>query len=153
MFRGDCLTQGPSIEQFEGSAAPYVGANYAVAYSSGTSALHGAAAAAGLGPCDVVDTSPLTFMASANAAHCVGAQPMLMDTRKDTWSIDMSTVPQGVNAFIPILYAGPPVDLTKRQKKAQIVVEDTVHALRPSLQMAQLAIVHIATCSVSHFIP
>jgi hypothetical protein len=63
------LTQGPSIERFEDAVAKYVGAKFAVAYSSGTSALHGAAAAAGLGPGDLVATSPLTFMASANAAR------------------------------------------------------------------------------------
>jgi dTDP-4-amino-4,6-dideoxygalactose transaminase len=64
-LRGDWLTQGPAIEAFEESVANYVGAKFAVAYSSGTSALHGAAAAAGLGPGDELVTSPLTFMASA----------------------------------------------------------------------------------------
>ena len=71
-LRGDWLTQGPSIERFEAAVAEYVGAKYAVAYSSGTSALHGAAAAAGLGPGDVVATSPLTFMASAKCCSLCG---------------------------------------------------------------------------------
>jgi UDP-4-amino-4,6-dideoxy-N-acetyl-beta-L-altrosamine transaminase len=129
VLRGDWLTQGPHIEKFEESVARYVGAKYAVAYSSGTSALHGAAAAAGLGPGDVVATSPLTFMASANAARFVGAQPMLVDINKETWNIEMSAVPPNVRAVIPVHYAGLPVDLSGAQKNKQIIIEDAAHAL------------------------
>lgn len=129
VLRGDWLTQGPSVEKFEESVAQYVGAKFAVAYSSGTSALHGAAAAAGLGPGDVVATSPLTFMASANAARFVGAQPMLVDIREDTWNIDMAAVPQDVQAIIPVHYAGLPVDLSGVQDNRQVIIEDAAHAL------------------------
>jgi len=129
VLRGDWLTQGPSIERFEEAVAQYVGAKFAVAYSSGTSALHGAAAAAGLGPGDVVATSPLTFMASANAARFVGAQPMLVDICKDTWNINMSAVPQDIQAVIPVHYAGLPVDLSGFKSNKQIIIEDAAHAL------------------------
>ena len=129
VLRGDWLTQGPSIERFEESVAQYVGAKFAIAYSSGTSALHGAAAAAGLGPGDVVATSPLTFMASANAARFVGAQPMLVDIRNDTWNIDMSAVPQDAQAVIPVHYAGLPVDLSGTQSTRPVIIEDAAHAL------------------------
>ena len=129
VLRGDWLTQGPHIEKFEESVAQYVGVKYAVAYSSGTSALHSAAAAAGLGPGDVVATSPLTFMASANAARFVGAQPMLVDINKETWNIEMSAVPSNVRAVIPVHYAGLPVDLSSAQKNKQIIIEDAAHAL------------------------
>ena len=129
VLRGDWLTQGPSIERFEEAVAQYVGAKFAVAYSSGTAALHGAAAAAGLGRGDLVATSPLTFMASANAARYVGAQPMLVDIRKDTWNIDMSAVPENVRAVIPVHYAGLPVDLSFPQENKPIIIEDGAHAL------------------------
>ena len=129
VLRGDWLTQGPSIERFEEAVAQYVGAKFAVAYSSGTSALHGAAAAAGLGPGDLVATSPLTFMASANAARYVGAQPMLVDIEKDTWNIDMSAVPENVRAVIPVHYAGLPVDLSGSKSSRPIIIEDAAHAL------------------------
>ncbi len=129
VLRGDWLTQGPSIERFEEAVAQYVGAKFAVAYSSGTSALHGAAAAAGLGSSDVVATSPLTFMASANAARFVGAQPMLVDICKDTWNINMSAVPQDIQAVIPVHYAGLPVDLSGFKSNKQIIIEDAAHAL------------------------
>jgi perosamine synthetase len=129
VLRGDWLTQGPHIERFEESVAEYVGAKYAVAYSSGTSALHGAAAAAGLGPGDTVATSPLTFMASANAARFVGAQPLLVDISKETWNIEMSAVPPDVSAVIPVHYAGLPVNLSYAQKNKPIIIEDGAHAL------------------------
>ena len=129
VLRGDWLTQGPSIERFEEAVAQYVGAKFAVAYSSGTSALHGAAAAAGLGPGDLVATSPLTFMASANAARYVGAQPMLVDIHCDTWNIDLSALPEGVQAVIPVHYAGLPVDLSHNKRKRPIIIEDAAHAL------------------------
>jgi UDP-4-amino-4,6-dideoxy-N-acetyl-beta-L-altrosamine transaminase len=128
-LRGDWLTQGPSIEEFEDSVASYVGAKYAVAYSSGTSALHGAAAAAVLGPGDTVVTSPLTFMASANAARFVGAQPRLVDIEASTWNIDMDKVPASSHAVIPVHFAGLPVDLRKRKTAGQIIIEDAAHAL------------------------
>ncbi len=129
VLRGDWLTQGPSIEQFEEAVAHYVGAEYAVAYSSCTSALHGAAAAAGLGPGDSVVTSPLTFMASANAARFVGAQPVLVDIDPHTWNIDMSLVPASAKAVIPVHYGGLPIDLAGRPKGRQIIIEDAAHAL------------------------
>ena len=129
VLRGDWLTQGPAIEQFEDAVAQYVGAKFAVAYSSGTSALHGAAAAAGLGHGHVVATSPLTFMASANAARFVGAQPMLVDIDRQTWNINMSSIPQNVDAVIPVHYAGLPVDLSNSKRNKQIVIEDAAHAL------------------------
>ncbi len=129
VLRGDWLTQGPSIERFEEAVAEYVGAKYAVAYSSGTSALHGAAAAAELGPGDVVATSPLTFIASANAARFVGAQPILVDINNSTWNIDMASVPQEARAVVPVHFAGLPVDLSLHNKGQQIIIEDAAHAL------------------------
>lgn len=127
-LRGDWLTQGPLIELFEESVASYVGAKYAIAYSSGTSALHGAAAAAALGPRDIVATSPLTFMASANTARFVGARPMLVDIDSKTWNINLENVPENVNAIVPVHFAGLPVILQKKSGH-QVVIEDAAHAL------------------------
>ncbi len=86
VLRGDWLTQGPTVERFEQAIADRVGARHAVAFSSGTAALHGAAFAAGWGPGDVVVTSPLTFMASANCARYVGARPALVDIDRSTFN-------------------------------------------------------------------
>src|SRR5438067_9357078 len=65
-LRSDWLTTGPKVEEFENAFAEYVGAKYAVSFSSGTAALHAAAFSAGLRPGDEAITTPLTFAATAN---------------------------------------------------------------------------------------
>lgn len=129
VLRSDWLTQGPSIDAFEQSVADYVGVRHAVAFSNGTAALHGAAAAAGLGPGDVVVTSPLTFMASANCARYVGATPALVDISSATWNIDIKQIPTASDAVVAVHYAGLPVDLASIPQRPRVVIEDAAHAL------------------------
>ncbi|MGH6693361.1 MAG: aminotransferase class I/II-fold pyridoxal phosphate-dependent enzyme, partial [Gammaproteobacteria bacterium] len=74
-MRNSSLTQGPAIDRFAQAVADYVGARHAVAVTRGTTALHLACAAAGIGPGDNVVTSAITFVASANCARYVGALP------------------------------------------------------------------------------
>jgi dTDP-4-amino-4,6-dideoxygalactose transaminase len=66
-LRSDWLTTGPRVPAFEGLLSEATGARHAVAFSSGRRALHGAAVAAGLGPGDEAITTPMTFVATANA--------------------------------------------------------------------------------------
>jgi UDP-4-amino-4,6-dideoxy-N-acetyl-beta-L-altrosamine transaminase len=131
VLRGDWLTQGPTVEEFEQAVADYVGAKHAVAFSSGTAALHGATAAADLGPGDLVVTSPLTFMASANCARYVGATPALVDIDPATWNLDLAKVQQPVDAVVAVHYAGLPVDLANPgwSSRPRVVIEDAAHAL------------------------
>lgn len=131
VLRGDWLTQGPTIERFERAVSDYVGAEHAVAFSSGTAALHGAAWAAGLGPGDQVHVPALTFIATANAAKYVGASPQLVDLNPGTWNMDVSLIPDTSNAAIPVHYAGLPVDLAPANwnTKPAVVIEDAAHAL------------------------
>jgi UDP-4-amino-4,6-dideoxy-N-acetyl-beta-L-altrosamine transaminase len=129
VLNGDWLTQGPTVERFEESVAEYVGARYAVAFSNGTAALHGAAATAGLRPGNTVVTSPLTFMASANAARFVGARPALVDIDPTTLNIDLNLLPADHDAMIPVHFAGLPVDLASLSGSISIVIEDAAHAL------------------------
>src|SRR5580698_7699386 len=84
VLRSDWLTAGPKVAEFEEALAAQVGAKYAVAYSSGTAALHGAAFAAGLKPGDEAITSPLTFAATANCVLYQGARPVFADVSPDT---------------------------------------------------------------------
>ncbi len=79
VLRSDWLTTGPKVSEFEEAFAERVGAKYAVAFSSGTAALHGAAFAAGLKPGDEAITSPLTFAATANCVLYQGARPAFAD--------------------------------------------------------------------------
>lgn len=79
---------GPHVDAFEREFAAALGVPYAVALSSGTSALHLALAALGVGRDDLVLTSTLTFAATANAITYVGATPVFIDASPDTWTMD-----------------------------------------------------------------
>src|ERR1700678_1727251 len=88
VLRSDWLTTGPKIAEFEEALAARVGARYAVAFSSGTAALHGAAFAAGLKPGDEAITTPMTFAATANCVLYQGATPIFADVSSDTLNLD-----------------------------------------------------------------
>ncbi len=136
------LTQGPLVEEFERKLAAYTGAKYAVVCSNGTAALHLACKAAGLGPGDKVLTSPLTFLASANAALYVGAKPEFCDIDPGTFNIDLGKAASkvkadpSIKALIPVHFAGLPVDMEEAgnisRRHNLIVIEDACHALGAS---------------------
>src|SRR5437763_13086449 len=92
-LRSDWLTTGPKVGEFEEAFAAWVSARYAVSFSSGTAALHGAAFAAELGVGDEAITSPLTFAATANCVLYQGGNPVFADIREDTLNIDPEHVP------------------------------------------------------------
>ncbi len=129
VMRSPWLTQGPKIAEFEQALCDYTGARFAVAVSSGTAALHAAAHAAGLGPGDVVVTSPLSFVASANATRYVGAKIGFVDIDPDTLNTDPELVPSGVDAFVAVHYAGLPLELDRLANRPRIVIEDAAHAI------------------------
>lgn len=129
---GDWLTQGPTIEAFERAIADRVGARHAVAFSSGTAGLHACTSVAGLGPGDLVVTSPLTFMASANCARYVGADVGLVDIDSETLNLDMDRVPRRAEAVVAVHFAGLPVDLRGQTVRPRVVIEDAAHALGAS---------------------
>ena len=79
---------GPQVEAFEREFAEKIGVKYAVALSSGTSALHLALLILGIGPGDEVATSTLTFVATANAIRYVGATPVFIDSHASSWNLD-----------------------------------------------------------------
>src|ERR1700739_306146 len=79
VLRGDWLTTGPSVEEFEQRFAERVGARYAVVCSSATAGLHLAMLAAGIGEGDLAVVPTVTFLATANAARYVGAEVLFAD--------------------------------------------------------------------------
>ena len=79
---------GPHVDAFEHELATTVGAEHAVALSSGTAALHLALLMHGVGPGDEVLTSTLTFAATANAITYVGARPVFVDCDRTSWNLD-----------------------------------------------------------------
>jgi perosamine synthetase len=137
VLRSEWLTTGPKVSEFEEAFAERVGAKYAVAFSSGTAALHGAAFAARLKPGDEAITSPLTFAATANCVLYQGARPAFADVCADTLNLDPGRLSERINsktrAVLPIAYAGHPADLDAILKLADqhgvCVIEDACHAL------------------------
>ncbi len=139
VLRQGTLTQGARVDAFEDCFATTVGAQYAIAVSSGTAALHLACMAADVKPGDNVITSANTFVASANCAAFVGASPQFTDI--DPVSLNMSAVDLAnrcqalgrVKAVIPVHFGGVPCDMPAIQAIAErydaCVIEDACHAL------------------------
>jgi len=87
VLNSDFLTQGPVVPAFEAAVANYCHAKHAVATSNATSALHLACLALGLGPGDILWTSPITFVASANCALYCGASVDFVDIDPQTYNL------------------------------------------------------------------
>jgi UDP-4-amino-4,6-dideoxy-N-acetyl-beta-L-altrosamine transaminase len=135
-LRSDFLTQGPRVAAFEEQLAELAGTPYAVAFSSGTAALHAACFAAGAGPGDEVVTSALTFAASANCAAYVGATPVFADIDPATWNVSAETVAAVVSertrAVIPVSFTGLPAPVAAIRAAVGedvVVIEDAAHAI------------------------
>jgi perosamine synthetase len=137
VLRSDWLTTGPKVAEFEEAFAAWVGARFAVSFSSGTAALHGAAFAAGLKPGDETITTPLTFCATANCVLYQGATPVFADVCDDTLNLDPREVGRKVSArtkaIIAVDYAGHPAALDELREIAASVgatlIEDACHSL------------------------
>lgn len=137
VLKSDYLTTGPAIKKFEEKFASYIGAKYAVSFSNGTAALHGACFAAGISKGDEVITTPMTFAASANCVLYQGATPVFADISEKTYNIDPDNIKSLINektkAIIPVDFSGQPVDLDAIKKIAKehnlIVIEDAAHAI------------------------
>ena len=136
-LRQDAITTGPSVAAFERALADAVGARHAVAVSNGTAALHAAVHAAGVGPGDKVAVPAVTFLATANCARYVGAEPVFVDVDPTTGLIDLGALEvvaaQGVAAILPVHLTGRSVDLDGvlaiAAKSGAVVIEDAAHAL------------------------
>jgi dTDP-4-amino-4,6-dideoxygalactose transaminase len=109
------LTQGPRVAEFERLVAEYVGARYAVACSSCTTALHLALLALGVGPGDEVIVPSLSFIATANVVRYVGATPVFAEVDPRTYNLDPSDVERRVNsrtkAIMVVHQIGLPADI------------------------------------------
>lgn len=136
-LQSDFLTTGPKVSEFEEKFASQVGAEYAVAVNSGTAALHCALFAANVKPEDEVITTPLTFVATANAIRYLGAKVIFADICPDTLNIDPEKLEKLITsktkAIVVVDYAGHPCDLDKitsiAKKHNLLVIEDAAHSL------------------------
>ena len=139
-LKGDYLTQGPTILEFEKAFAEYIGCKYAVAVANGTAALHLSVLALGIENGDKVITTPITFAASANCVKYCGGDVVFSDINPETYLLDVNAVekllessPKGTyKGIIPVDFAGRAVDLEAFKKLADKhnlwLIEDACHA-------------------------
>jgi perosamine synthetase len=140
VLRGEWLTTGPKVKEFEQKFATAVQAAEAVAVSSGTAALHAAMHALRIGPGDEVVVPALTFAASANCVVYQGGTPVFADVDADTLLIDPEDVAAKITArtraIIAVDYAGQPCDYDALRELAQkyglALVADACHSLGAS---------------------
>jgi dTDP-4-amino-4,6-dideoxygalactose transaminase len=127
---------GKEVAAFEEEFADFCGARYGVAVNSGTSALHLALLAAGVGPGDEVITVPCTFVATVAAILYTGARPVFVDVDSKTYTMDPSQVEAAVTpktkAVLPVHLYGNPADmdsiLAVARRHKLTVIEDAAQA-------------------------
>lgn len=135
VMKSGMLAQGPRVAEFEEKFAKFIGTKYAVATSSGTTALEVALRAHGIGEGDEVITTPFTFIASANAILYTGAKPVFVDI-DDSFNIDADKIEAAITkktkAILPVHLYGSACDMTKIMQIAKkhhlAVIEDACQA-------------------------
>jgi UDP-4-amino-4,6-dideoxy-N-acetyl-beta-L-altrosamine transaminase len=140
VLQSDYLTQGPEIPKFEDAFAKYIGADYAVAVSNGTAALHLCAIALEVNSTSKIITTPITFSASANCIRYCGGEVDFADIDPETILIDIEKVkkkledaPKGTyDGIVPVDFAGRAVNLEALREVADDhglwIIEDACHA-------------------------
>lgn len=131
------IVQGPRVAEFEKQFAAVCGTKYAVATSSGTTALHLAMLAHGIGPGDEVITTPFTFIASVNSILYAGATPVLVDIEEDTFNIDPQAVERAITprtkAILCVHLFGHLCDMDALQaiadKHGLVIIEDACQSV------------------------
>lgn len=137
VLRGDWLTTGPAVDEFEQALSRRTGGHPVVAVNSGTAALHAAYAAAGVGPDTEIVTAPLTFAATATAALHLGANVVFADVDEATLLLDpekaAAAVTDRTRAIVPVDYAGQPCDMDAFSQIAgstgSLLIEDAAHSI------------------------
>lgn len=166
-LRSSYLTQGPAVAQFEEAIADYCGARYAVATNSGTSALHIACLAIGVGEEDWIWTSSNSFVASANCARYCGAKVDFIDIDVETGNISIHALEEKCRnitekkllpkAVIAVDFAGQPCQL-KALKALSVqygffIIEDASHALGAEYESCKVGSTQYADITVFSFHP
>jgi len=143
VLRSDFLTQGPAVPTFERAVAEYCGAKYATAVNSATSALHIACLSLGVGPNDIVWTTPITFVATANCARYCGAEVDFVDIDPRTYNISVERLAEKLEkaaasgrlpkVVIPVHLCGQPCEMEAIHALSKQygfrIIEDASHAI------------------------
>lgn len=143
VLRSDWLTQGPTLERFERAVAKRCEAGHAVAVCNATAGLHLACLAVGLGPGDLLWTSPNSFVASANCARYCGADVDFVDIDPQTWNLDVRALAEKLEraraagrlpkVLVAVAFSGQSCALREIARLSREygfrVIEDAAHAL------------------------
>lgn len=138
-MRSDWLTQGPKVVEFEAELKRLCGARHAVVVSHGTTALYLACRAAGLGAGDRFLTTPIAFLATANAGLMCGAEPVFVDIDPKTFNMDMTQAAEilrkdkRIKVVLPVHMGGRVCDMESLAaacaKREVTIIEDACHAI------------------------
>lgn len=167
LLRSEMITQGPLVERFEQAVAAYCGVKHAVAVNSGTSALHIACRALDLGPGDLLWTSPITFVASANCALYCGASIDFVDIDPDTCNMSVTQLERKLvlaqkhgklpKVVIPVHFAGQSCAMEEifslSKKFGFYIVEDASHAIGGNYMMEKIGSCTFSDMTVFSFHP
>jgi dTDP-4-amino-4,6-dideoxygalactose transaminase len=145
---------GPKSRQLEQKIAEYIGVPYAVALNSCTAGLHLSLIASNIGPGDEVITTPMTFGATANVIHNVGATPIFADVDPNTMNISPeeleSKVTSKTRAIIPVHFAGRPCNMDPLSEIASnhnlTIIEDAAHAIGAEYKGTKIGALGNLTC-------
>ncbi len=160
----DWLTTGPEVARFEAALTETLGAPSAVVCNSGTAALHIAYGALGVGRGDAVIVPAITFVATANAARFLGAQPVFADVDADTGLMTPATAEAALaearsagwtpRIVVPVHLAGqvadPPGFAALADRHGLQVVEDACHAIGTVYRDAEGGVHRVGDCAHSH---
>jgi dTDP-4-amino-4,6-dideoxygalactose transaminase len=136
VFESTQFVLGKEVAAFEEEFASYSGARYGVAVNSGTSALHLALLAAGVGPGDEVITVPFTFVATAAAVWYTGAKPVFVDVDPESYCMDSARIEEAITprtrAILPVHLYGQAADMDAisaiARRHGLPVIEDAAQA-------------------------
>jgi UDP-4-amino-4,6-dideoxy-N-acetyl-beta-L-altrosamine transaminase len=167
VLKSDFLTQGPTVPLFEKVVADYCLAKYAIAVNSATSALHIACLSLGVGKGDIVWTSPITFVASANCALYCGATVDFVDIDEKTYNMSISSLEDKLlvaekngllpKVLIPVHLAGQSCEMDKiyelSKKYGFKIIEDASHAIGGKYKNRPIGGCHFSDITVFSFHP
>ena len=167
VLNSDFLTQGPAVPAFEQSVSDYCGSKHAVAVSSATAALHLACLALGVGKGDIVWTSPITFVASANCALYCGASVDFVDIDARTYNMSVDQLKAKLESakqerrlpkvVIPVHLCGQPCDMERIHELGNEygfnIIEDASHAIGGKYQGESIGNCRFSDITVFSFHP
>lgn len=158
VLKSDYLTCGPKIGELERVLSDYTGAEYTAAVNSGTSALHCACLAAGVGEGDEVITTPMTFAASANCALYCGARPVFADIDPETYNIDPESmeahITERTKAVVAVDFTGQAVKIDEIRaicdRHNLVFIEDAAHSIGTEYSGQRIGSLADMTCFSFH---